>query len=127
MSFNVLDDAVKLNKVHEFGGFFYLIYVDNNMLRVYSSLFNILPIYFYENENEMLISSKLDLLVTQFPAKPKFNKKYLLERLLFNYGLFNDTYFEGINLLKANHYLNININIKKLLNLIAMICIQATT
>lgn len=113
LSFDFLYTAVKSNKVHEFGGFFYLIYIDDNKLQLYSSLFNILPVYFYENENEILVSSKLELIVAQFSRKPKINRKYLLERVLFNYGLFNDTYFEGIKLLKANHYLNIITNLQE--------------
>jgi len=113
VSFHLLYNAIISNRVHEFGGFFYLIYLRGNEVTVYSSLFNILPVYIYENENKILISSKLELIIDHLTKKPGINKKYILERVLFNYGLFNDTYFEGIKLLKSNHYLNISCNLQQ--------------
>ncbi len=114
LSFHLLYHSIISNRVHEFGGFFYLIYLKECEIKVYSSLFNILPVYFYENQKQILISSKLDLIIQHLTHKPALNKKYLLERVLFNYGIFNDTYFEGIELLRANHYLSLESSVQQL-------------
>jgi len=105
--FEFLMNHLVNNSIHLLGGFYYLIYINNinGECRVYSSLFGVLPVYYSEQGNTILISSSISLILGYLDETPKINKKYLLERVLFNYGLFNDTYYETIKLLSANSYL----------------------
>ena len=112
-SFELFYQAVKYNAVHEFGGFFYFIYIDNHrrIIKLWSSLFNILPIYYCKENNGVTISSRIDLILRFGDTKNhEIDKQYLLERVLFNYGLFNRTYLKAIKLVGANNYVEIGNN-----------------
>ncbi len=114
-NFELFHDAILSNGVHRFGGFFYLLYLDANspIVRVYSSLFGILPLYYYESRDQILVSSSIRLILDSVKKDLPVDKQYILERTLFNYGLFNRTYFVGIKLLKANHYAEIDSGVKE--------------
>ena len=111
---------IKKNDISNFGGFFYLMYINtaNNTIKIYSSIFNILPIYFYEDETYFVVSSKIEF-IKKIINKREINKKYILERVLFNYSFFNETIFKEIKLLPSNHFIEINdtISIKKHFNI----------
>lgn len=102
----ILLSAVHNNSVHTYGGFFYLIHVSaGRQIRVFSGLFNILPIYYCQKNGIVFVSSSSKLLRTYTAFPPELDKQFLLEMVLFNYSLFNRTYWKNIQLIPANHYL----------------------
>jgi len=100
----------KISKIRSLKGHFYLFYKNshNNELIVANSLFSIFPIYFYENQGKQYISSKVEYFVQKGNLNFDYNKKFLLENILFYYPLFNDSYLKGIKLLPANSYIKFN-------------------
>lgn len=113
--FAALKRLILSNSVHCRGGVFYLIYhsLDGKLL-IYSSLFSILPLYFMEQKEMVLVSSRTDLIREACGNSFSVDKSYLLERLIFNYGMFNRSYWKGIRLVPSNSFLSldetININ-----------------
>ncbi|MCK4763593.1 MAG: hypothetical protein KAW12_15440 [Candidatus Aminicenantes bacterium] len=91
-------------------GFFYILQIDkkNRVVRVFNSVFSILPIYYYQSGDYFWVSSRLDLIEENDDAELTINKKFLLEKLLFNYALFNGTIFKEIHLLSSNCFLELN-------------------
>ncbi len=114
-SFDLFNKAIQKNLIHRFGGFFYLVYIDleSNQINIFSSLFNILPVYYCVINNEITVSSNIGMILKSVDRKFSIDKQYILERVLFNYSLFNRTYFQELKLLKSNHYLNIDENVKE--------------
>ncbi len=112
---------IKKHNISDFGGFFYIITIDsnNNIFKVFSSLFNILPIYYYEDEGNIVVSSRMEYIIG-LTDKKTINKKYLLERMLFNYAFSDETIFREIKLLPSNHFFSISkrVEIKKHFNII---------
>lgn len=92
-------------------GHFYFIRINSETKSISAgvSMFNILPLYYYKNEYEILISSDTQLLASQISIAT-INKRFILENILFNYQLFNHTCFNDIFLLNANHFLFVNNN-----------------
>ena len=116
IDFEFLKNSIENNVIHKQPGIFYLIYIHGKTgeIKVFSNLFHLLPIYFYQNNNEIVISGCPDEII-RLTDKEKFaiDKQYILERLFFNYGLFEKTYFKGIELVKANHYIQVTDRIKQ--------------
>lgn len=90
-------------------GNFYIIFVDKTqgVTSVYNSFLSILPVYFFENGKETMISSRMDSILTASEQTFKINRKYILEHLLFGYSFQNSTLFKDIRLLQSNHFLEI--------------------
>lgn len=91
------------------GHYYYLIQKANGQLIMGSSLFSVLPIYYFEKEKRIMVASKLNLISDQLEEKT-LNKRFILENVLFNYPLFNQTKYEEIKLVPANHALLIEDN-----------------
>lgn len=102
-------DAVRTENISDFGGFFYLIYINSitHAIKIFSSLFNILPVYYYENSNNIIVSSRMEYIVSLI-GNTGINKNYILERILFNYAFSNDTIYSDVYLLPSNHFVEIN-------------------
>lgn len=106
LSFIYLNELISKNKLHYLSGFYYLLYiVDEQSVSVFSSLFNILPIYYRKNGKEIRISSRISLLATGANESVSVDKTYILEHILFNYGIFDRTLFKQIKLLPSCHYI----------------------
>ena len=88
-------------------GFYYFISFDKHKksLLVASSMFNILPVYFSQNDRMLLVASFLEIFYGS-KGSP-LNEEYVLERALFNYPLSNNTVLKNVQLLPSNCYLNI--------------------
>lgn len=100
---------VRTNRLNTLGGFFYLLQVVNSKeLVIFSSVFNILPLYYAEWNGCILISSRTHLIREYCGDAFPVDKQYLLEQVLFNYGLFKRTYWSGIYLSPANHVIKLN-------------------
>jgi hypothetical protein len=89
--------------------FCYVIYYDpeNKQVNVYTSIFNILPLYYYSSKDLIVVSSKATLIANSLPIFPTINKKFILELTLFNYTFQNETIFENIRTVPANCYLEV--------------------
>jgi asparagine synthetase B (glutamine-hydrolysing) len=96
-------------KIRELNGFFYIIKIceKNRSIEIFSSLFSILPLFYSQYENSLAISSNEHYIRKLFNNRFSVNKKYIVEKLLFNYGFLNDTIFEEIRLVPSNNYLQI--------------------
>ena len=105
------------DKLRGMKGFFYIIQVDshNGIIKIYSSLFNIFPVYYFTAANQYYVSSGIEPIRQYCPFPFAINKKFLLEKLLFNYAFLNDTIIKDIRLLAANCYLELGskLEIKK--------------
>ncbi len=101
--------SYKPETIQSLRGFFYLIILEssNRKLEVYNSILSILPIYYSENEKELLISSRSALIRKNSDHAYTINKSFLLEKALFNYSLFNNSYNEQISLLASNSFIKI--------------------
>jgi hypothetical protein len=86
--------------------YFILLNKTDNTLYTGNSLFSILPVYYTEANNYLRISND-PLNLQKEEGSNKYNKRFLLENILFNYPLFNQSCIEGVNLLHANHYIQI--------------------
>lgn len=93
-------------------GLFYIIIINkvNNELSIFSSLFSILPLYFYKNSNKIILSSRIHMIIPIARNKLTCNKKYILEQIIFNYSFLNETIFKEIKLVPSNSYVQINKN-----------------
>ncbi len=106
--FESVFSSFSIEKLQQLKGIFYLIQINikNKCLKVYNSLFSILPVYYFLSKDFLYISSRIDLIRKFGEEKFEISKKYILEKTLFNYALFNETPFDGIKLLASNHYLS---------------------
>ena len=81
--------------IQELRGFFYIIQFDKTkkIVNVINSIFSILPIYYHTDANFNYISSSLCLIRRNSQTEFTLNKKAILEKILFNYPLFDETFF----------------------------------
>lgn len=88
-------------------GHYYLIYYNRHAdkLIVASSLFSMYPVFWHRSATCILIASRLRLMLELLPALSRSNKKFIVEQVLFNYPLFNDTIVNDVMLCPTNHYL----------------------
>lgn len=105
ISFETLYDKIVHRTLYEYGGFFYVLFIDNraNKIKIFNSAFGILPIYYTQKDNSVLISSSIEKIIQSAGKTFKVDKQYLLERLLLNYGFSDRTYFNELKLVPANH------------------------
>ena len=97
------------DSLKELKGHFYIIEFNSNQnnINVYNSLFSIYPIYYIQKASTIYISSKIHLIKTHSNQIFEFNKRFILENVLFNYPIFDTTYLKEVFLLKSNSYLSI--------------------
>lgn len=90
-------------------GNYYIIFFDReDNLYISSSLFGIMPLYYAESCNNIVISSKIVLLKNHLKSEYKVNAKFIIQNLLFNYSLFDDTIYDNIKLCPANTYIKLS-------------------
>ena len=87
--------------------YFILLNKTDNTLYTGNSIFSILPVYYTETNKDLRISND-PLTLQSEEGLNKYNKRFLLENILFNYPLFNQSCIEGINLLPSNHFMQIH-------------------
>lgn len=96
------------NVIRDVDGFYFLVIINKkeNKFLVSSSLFSILPVYVAENNRSLIISSSLELILSQMNSKRcSKDEQYYLEKALFNYPLFNRTPVREVKVLPANSHL----------------------
>jgi asparagine synthase (glutamine-hydrolysing) len=90
-----------------YGHYYYLLLnKTNNSIYTGNSLFSILPVYIAETPKSLRISND-PFSLQNTTSSNKYNNRFLLENILFNYPLFNQSCIEGVNLLPANNYIKI--------------------
>jgi hypothetical protein len=95
-----------LNSIKELKGNFYIIQTKNQNISIINSLFSILPIYYTSNFN--IICSDLNWLKESCNSILSFDKKFILECLIFNFGFSNRTLFKNVFLVPCNTLISIN-------------------
>lgn len=107
-------DGFRPEKLIHVPGFFYLIQVcqKEKWLRVFNSVFSILPVYYHHCDGVTYISSSLRSIQNMSPAALSPNPLFLLEKSLFHYGLFDETWLKEVKLLSSNSYLKFQENLK---------------
>jgi len=79
----------------------------NFSISVSSSVFGILPLYYCQAHDAIYISTDSRSL-SNVTGQNKANKRFILENILFYYQLFNQTTYKNIQLLPAQHILEIS-------------------
>lgn len=108
---NALISKFQIDSLVFSGGFFYCIRINksiNKSLEIYNSFLSILPIYYYEAYDHYIVSSSAFLIATILDNQPVISKRFMLEKLLFNYPLSNISLFREINLVPSNCHLEIS-------------------
>ncbi len=100
-------DINKLLKTIKGHYYFLKTNIEKNTINAGVSLFNILPLYYYEKEGIIILSSDSQLIASQL-SEVYINKRFILETILFNYSLFNQSSFKEIFLLPTNHFLQVD-------------------
>ena len=90
----------------ELAGHYNWFWVGRDQLATGSSFGGILPVYYHHEINCVCISSSSDFLADRIHA-PANDRRYILERLLFHYPLFDATWYQEIKLLPAHSQLSI--------------------
>lgn len=85
--------------------------VQDNQLTVFNSLFAVLPLYYFIDNESIVLSNSFDLLRREIRSSLKINKKFILQNVLLNYSINNDTFLEGINLVASNSCLQVDNNL----------------
>jgi hypothetical protein len=94
--------SIENNDIPKQRGNFYAIVVTDQTVKIYTSFFSILPLYY--DVDLSIISSSIDSIKKCIPRHYTVDKKYILESLLFNYGFFNRTIYKEIKLLPCHSF-----------------------
>jgi asparagine synthase (glutamine-hydrolysing) len=103
-----LEEAAYLQLLETVQGHYRLIVYDREKItiRISSSLFGILPVYYAEEGEIKYASSDVEIL-SDCLQKCSINKRFVLENILFFYQLFDNTVYKQIKLLHTHHVLEI--------------------
>lgn len=95
--------------VNNLYGHYYYIFHDRktNELFVGNSLFSILPLFYYIDDNKIILSDS-SLTLGKHIGRARISMRFVLESVLFNYPLFNNSLIEGISLLPSNSFIVIS-------------------
>lgn len=110
---NFTDDLINdfdVDKLLKAGGFYYVILFlkKENCIYVYTGLFNVLPIYYACNDEQIIVSSSLNQIISNLKVHTNISKKFILEKLLFNYPFFDETIYKDVKMLPGNHCVKID-------------------
>ena len=118
--FSESDSEVVLNALIEWGqdallkfnGMFALALWDQKKteLLIARDRYGIKPLYFYQNDRQLIFGSEQKAILEQPSFDRKINKKALLEYFTFQNFFTNQTLVEGIYLLEAGHYATLNLS-----------------
>lgn len=86
-------------------GVFTLIEIKDEIIAVYSSYFGLLPVYY--NEDFSFISNTPFTIAKSTGTDYKFNDRFVLESLLFNYPFSNQSCYKGIFRMGAFEYIEL--------------------
>lgn len=87
------------------GMFSFIIYdIKNNELIGCRDHFGIKPFYYYKNDDEFMFASEIKGLLPHPNFKKEVNDKALKMYLVFQYSVFEETFFKNVFKLKPGHY-----------------------
>lgn len=109
ITFEYLENLILGNRLYELNGIYYLIHLSSeNCLSVFTSLFNLMPVFYSQPMGDVIYVASRNKLIREACSRDfTVDKQYLLERVLFNYGLFNRTYWKDISLMPTNHHIRL--------------------
>jgi len=97
------------SKLRNIKGLFYLIVIEKSKIFLYNSLFSILPIFYSFMSNKVLLTSKISF-INLLMKNLTIDKKYMVEKLIFNYGFLNNTIYKEIKLVPSNSFISVGEN-----------------
>ncbi|MEM7486568.1 MAG: hypothetical protein AAF348_15275 [Bacteroidota bacterium] len=86
-------------------GNFHVVVIYSEIVKIYHSLFSLLPIYI--TIDEKLIGTSYQWIEECAQGPLHIDKKFILENLLFNYGFFNRTKYKEVKLLPSNSFIQL--------------------
>ena len=99
------DDTQIDSVLNNIAGHYYYLLVKKDICYIGNSIFSILPIYYNLSERLVLSNNAVD--VSKIIKHSEINKRFILENILFNYPLFNQSSLSKVSLLPANSYIKI--------------------
>jgi asparagine synthetase B (glutamine-hydrolysing) len=92
------------------GGHFYCLYYQKKKraLSLFTGFAGIMPVYYTMASSRVVVASSLDLLLQVADLERRISKRFVLEKLVFNYPLFQHTILENVWLLPAHHLLRLS-------------------
>jgi asparagine synthase (glutamine-hydrolysing) len=97
------------NIIENICGHYYFVFLNKrqNVINIGNSLFSILPIYYVKIKDKLILSENA-LHIGKYLNNPSISKSFMLEMVLFNYPIFNNSIIEGVQLLPSNSYISID-------------------
>lgn len=97
-------------KVLSAGGHFYCLYYKKaqRVLYLLTGFAGILPVYYTSLSGKMFVSSHMDHLIASSGIKPQVSHRFVLEKMVFNYPLFQHTVVKDIWMLPTHHLLQLS-------------------
>ncbi len=93
-----------------YGHYYYiLLNRENGEVSIGNSMFSILSLYYYQN-NEKIIFSENAQTLGEHLGLNNISRRFILETILFNYPLFNSSILEDVRLLPSNSFIKISGN-----------------
>ena len=87
------------------GMFAFIIYdIKNQEIVGVRDHFGIKPFYYYKTDSELLFASEIKAMLKHPDFKKEVNKKALKMYLIFQYSVFEETFFKNVYKLKPGHY-----------------------
>ena len=104
------------------GMFSFVIYdIKNNNLLGVRDPFGIKPFYYYKNDKEFMFASEIKGMLVNPNFKKEINDKSLKMYLIFQYSVFEETFFKNVYKLRPGHYFiykNNNLEVKQYFDII---------
>lgn len=106
---NIRGDIMPEQLLTDVYGHYYFILLNRNEKEIIAgnSLFSILPLYYHESGSAVILSNNA-IGLGRRSGTGLVSRRFLLETVLFNYPLFNDSIVEKISLLPSNSYMKIS-------------------
>ncbi|MDF1559931.1 MAG: hypothetical protein P1P83_06965 [Bacteroidales bacterium] len=89
-------------------GHYYFLLLNKTVREIIAgnSVFSILPVYYYETNGEVVLSDNA-IEMGKYLGLESVSRRFILETILFNYPLFNQSIVESVKLLPSNSYMKI--------------------
>jgi asparagine synthase (glutamine-hydrolysing) len=87
--------------------YFVLFHKKEEVVNIGNSLFSILPVYYCQTGQHVIFSENAFSL-SEYSSHPNISNRFILETVLFNYTLFNQSIIEGLQLLPSNSFISVS-------------------
>src|SRR6056297_1938900 len=96
------------------GGHFYCFFYEKaqERLTLLTGFGGILPVYYTQTREKVFISSNMELIYDASGIQPRISRRFILEKLIFHYPLFQHTLLEDVGLLPAHHLIRLSASLK---------------